>query len=109
MAIVLPVAIQGLRTAAMAGETGLRKSVAARIGDRILSELASAGQWSATSQNGTVEEDAILYRWTVKTEPWVRDTMRQVSIRVRYPVQGLEQEVHLSTLVDTGSATTATP
>jgi type II secretory pathway pseudopilin PulG len=44
MAIVIPVAVEGLRVANLAGQVGQRRAVAARIADRILNELFVTGQ-----------------------------------------------------------------
>ena len=41
LAIVIPVTLQGLRVASMAGEVGQRKMIAARIGNKVLNELKS--------------------------------------------------------------------
>ena len=38
MAIVVPVAVEGLRVANLAGQVGQRKTVAARVADRVLNE-----------------------------------------------------------------------
>ncbi len=100
MAIVIPVAVEGLRIANLAGQVGERKSVAARIAERVLNELVVAGQWQGTSQSGTVQEGVREYRWQVRAEPWSVDAMRLVTVQVLFPVQGKDYDVRLSTLVD---------
>ena len=45
MAIVIPVAVEGLRLASRAGEVGERKVTAARIADRVMNELIATGDW----------------------------------------------------------------
>jgi len=102
MVIVIPVALQGLHVASMAGEVGQRKMIAARIGNKVLNELKVMAQLQNTGQTGVVQEHGISYRWTVKNQPWTEDTLSQMtvaSVTISFPAQGKNYEVHLSTLV----------
>jgi type II secretion system protein I len=99
MAIVIPVAIEGLHIASRAGEMAQRKDVAARIADRVLNEVLVTGQAQGGSQNGVIQENFREYRWSIRTEPWSPDTMRLVTVRVVFPVQGQDYDVQLSTLI----------
>ena len=102
MAIVIPVAVQGLRVATMAGVVAHRKASAVRIAERVLNEMVASGQLQAAGQNGTVQEGAEDYKWTLRSKPWTSDLLTQMSlvtVQVTYPVQGSEHEVHISTLV----------
>ena len=101
MAIVIPVAVQGLRIASLAGEVGKRKVVAARIADRVLNELVTTGQWQRSTQNGTAQEGLQEFRWTVRLEPWNQGALRLMTVQVFFPVQGQDYDVRLSTIVDT--------
>ena len=103
MAIVIPVAVRGLRVASLAGQVGQRKPVAARIAERVLNELSVTGQLQGGAQSGVAREGALEYRWNVRTGPWPRDAMRLVTVQVTFPVQGQEYDVHLSTLMDNAS------
>ncbi len=100
MAIVIPVAVEGLRVASRAGEFGMRKMVAARVAERLLNELVVNGQSAQTGQSGVVEEGLLQYRWTSTMEPWTLGPLRLVTVAVTYPVQGEQYELRLSTLVD---------
>jgi prepilin-type N-terminal cleavage/methylation domain-containing protein len=102
MAIVIPVALQGLRIASMAGEVGQRKMIAARIGNKILNELKVTAQLQNTGQSGVVQDHGISYRWTVKNESWTEDTLSQMTaatLTISFLAQGKNYDVHLSTLV----------
>jgi type II secretory pathway pseudopilin PulG len=102
MAIVIPVAMQGLRIASLAGEVGQRKVVAARIGNKIMNELKVTGQLQNTSQTGVVKEGVVQYTWSVHREMWTEDTtspMTLVTLTVTYPAQGRNYDVRLSTLL----------
>jgi len=103
MAIVIPVAMQGLSVANTAGQVGLRKVAAARIAERVLNEWIVMGQMQSGNQRGTVQEGVHEFRWTIRTELWNQDTMRLATAQVIYTVQGREFEVHLSTLIDTST------
>jgi type II secretory pathway pseudopilin PulG len=101
MAIVIPVAVEGLHVANRAGVVAQRKSVAARIADRVLNEALVGGQSQSTSRNGVVQEGAQDYRWSIRYQPWPEDAMRLVTVQVIFPVQGQDHEVQLSTLIST--------
>lgn len=100
MAIVIPVAIEGVRIANQAGQVGLRKVAAARVAERVLNEALVSGQWRQAAQTGTWAEGLQEYRWELRVEPWPEGTLRLMTVAVNYPVLGREYEVRLSTLVD---------
>jgi prepilin-type N-terminal cleavage/methylation domain-containing protein len=103
MAIVIPVAVQGLRVASLAGEVSLRKATGARIADRVLNEYIITSKTQTPARNGVVQEGALDYRWVIRSEPWTQDTMRLVTVQVFYNAQGQEYDVQLSTLLDNSS------
>jgi len=100
MAIVLPVAVAGLRIASLAGEVGSRKAVACRIADRVLNEAVVTGQLNKGSQSGTIHEGVLDYRWTMTIEPSGLDTLRAATVEVTFPAQGRDYDVSVTTLVD---------
>ena len=100
MAIVIPVALQGMRVASRAGEVGQRKAVAGRICERVINELLVTGQYLQSSQSGVIEEGAKEYTWAMSVDPWDYSTLRIMTVQVNYVVQNQEYEVHLSTIVD---------
>jgi type II secretory pathway pseudopilin PulG len=101
MAIVIPVAVQGLRVANLAGQVGVRKAAAARVAERVLNEALVTGQWQQAVQSGTFAEGYQEYRWDLRVEPWTEGNLRLMTVQVMYPVQGQDYEVRLSTLLDT--------
>lgn len=106
MAIVIPVAMQGLRIASLAGEVGQRKLVAARIGNRVLNELKVTGQLANSTQSGSVTEGGIAYSWSVRDAAWNEDTtspMTLATLTVNYPAQDKTYSVVLSTLIPQGA------
>lgn len=100
MAIVIPVAVHGLQVATRAGEVAQRKAVAARVGERVLNEITATRQLTTANQRGSTEEAGTEYSYTARIEPWEREVLRQLSVEVRFAVQGQDYFVRLATLVD---------
>jgi len=101
MAIVIPVAVEGLRIASRAGSLSERKALGARLAESKLNELIVTGQWQSAAQNGTIQEGLQSYSWQLQSESWSEDgVMRLVTVHVTVPVQGQDYDVHVSTLVD---------
>ncbi len=99
MAIVIPVAMEGLRIANRAGQVGQRKAMAARVADRVLNEYVVMSQNRGAAQKGTVEEGAFEFVWNIRADNWREDSMRVVTAEVTYPVQGQNYSVRASTLL----------
>ena len=78
MAIVIPVAVQGLQIANRAGEVAQRKSQAARIAERVLVENIATTNWNQSSQGGTIYEGMREFVWTLRNEPWSQNLTNQV-------------------------------
>lgn len=104
MAIVIPVALEGLRIASRAGQVGERKAAAARVAERVLNELSVTGAGPGGTNDGTITEGVHEFQWTIQSEAWPEDnSLQQTMVRVVYFVQGSEYEVTVCTL--TGTAT----
>jgi len=104
MAIVIPVAIQGLRVASLAGEVGQHKSQAARIAERVLNESIVTTNWNQSLQRGSVSEGGRQFSWTLRNDAWNADSLRQVSVEVEFPVQDRKYSVRLTTVADNATA-----
>ncbi len=72
MAIVIPVAVQGLLIASRAGEVAQRKGEAARVAERILNENLITTNILQATQSGTLSEGLFDYRWVLRNEPWTQ-------------------------------------
>jgi Tfp pilus assembly protein PilV len=111
LAIVIPVAIEALHVASLGGEVAARKSQAARIADRILSESLVTTNWSNGQQSGTVTEGVLDFKWKLSSQSWPQDSaMQQVTAEVTYSAQGRDYSVKMSTLANqlNSSPTTST-
>ncbi len=105
MAIVIPVAMEGVQIANRAGIVAERKGEAVQVADSLLNEIIMTGDWRNSGQSGIVAGDSMAdksknMRWRLLDEPWGEDAMRLVSIEVTYQVQNQEYSVRLSTLVN---------
>jgi hypothetical protein len=105
MAIVIPVALEGMHIASRAGTVAVRRTEAARVAERILNENIVTTNWNGgSSQSGSTAEGSQQYRWTLKNEAWNVDpnlpNLRLLSVEVAYSTQGREGSVRLSTVVN---------
>jgi len=100
LAIVVPVAVEALHVSSLAGEVAARKGAAARIADRVLNESLVTTNWTGGTQSGTVPEGALDFRWTLTIQNWPKDSMQMVTAEVKFPAQGKDYSVKLSTLVN---------
>ncbi len=116
MALVIPVAVDGLRVASRASVVGQRKAIAARIAQQVLNEQVVAGQGTGAAMAGVRREGDVDYSWMVKAETWAQgqaqaqnmvfqmSPMQMLTVQVNFPVQGQQYNVHLSTLVGMGTS-----
>jgi type II secretory pathway pseudopilin PulG len=105
MAIVIPVAIEGMHIASRAGTVAARKGEAARVAQRLLAESLVTTNWNQAVQSGTLTEGQRQFSWTLHNDPWNQDpnqnVIRQLSVEVKFAAQNRDYSVHMSTLVDT--------
>jgi type II secretory pathway pseudopilin PulG len=73
LAIVIPIAIQGLQIASLAGEVAQRKNIAARVAERILNENVASTNSNQSSQSGKTMEGVLEFDWTLHAEPWAQN------------------------------------
>ena len=98
LAIVIPAVVEALHVAGRAGTASVRRAVAARIAERILTENTLQTNLNATAQSGTQVEGSVDYQWTLMRENWVLPALPQLTAEVRFLTQGQESSVRLTTL-----------
>jgi type II secretory pathway pseudopilin PulG len=112
MAIVIPVALEGLSIATRAGEVAARKSDAALVAERVLNESLVNTNWNQSSQSGSLRQGIQDFRWTLRNDPWSGDReqtlTRLLTVEVAFAAQGKDYSVRLSTLANDTSLTTQT-
>ena len=104
MAIVIPTAVEALRVASLAGEVAARKSEAARIADRVLSESVVTTNWTAGMLSGKVTEGILDFQWKLTATSWPQGSMQLLTAEVTYSAQGKDYSVRMSTLANLQSA-----
>jgi prepilin-type N-terminal cleavage/methylation domain-containing protein len=111
MAIIIPVALQGMSVVSRAAVLGQRKVSAMRVAERVLNEqllLTGQGQVIPNSASGVETDGDTTYPWTMQSEPWPEDSMTQMTVRVTFTVRGSNYEMSLSTLFDPTAGTPGT-
>src|SRR6266853_6025635 len=68
MAILIPVALEGLSIASRAGEVAARKSEAALVAEKVLNERIVTTNWSGTVQSGVVRQGLREFKWTLHND-----------------------------------------
>ena len=100
LAVVIPVAVEVLHVASLAGEVAARKSEAARVADRVLNESLVTTNWSDGLQSGTVTEGTLDFQWKLTSQNWPQDSMQLLTAEVTFSAQGNDYSVKLSTLAN---------
>ncbi len=100
MAIVVPVAVQGIALASRAGVIAERKTVAAQLADSFLTELVVTESWQNMPATGTFPGASSNYDWSLNQRTWDIDQMIYLEVLVTFTVQGREHAVRTSTLVE---------
>jgi len=99
LAIVIPVAIEALDTASLAGEVAARKGEAARVANEVLNQSIITTNWNFGVQNGTINDGGRQFAWTLSSQFWPVDSaMQLLTAQVRFSVQGRDYSVQVSTL-----------
>jgi prepilin-type N-terminal cleavage/methylation domain-containing protein len=104
MAIIIPVAMEGMSVASRVGILGQRKAAAMRVGERVLNELIVEQQTQQNSSSGTAYDRDAAYPWTMRVENWPEDSMQQMTVAVSFTVQGNTYEVSVTTLLPNTNA-----
>lgn len=99
MAIIIPVAMEGMSVASRAGVLGQRKAAAMRIAERVLNELIVEDNTQQATSSGSTAEGDISYPWTMRSETWSEDSMTQLTVTVSFSVQGSTFDVSATTLL----------
>jgi type II secretory pathway pseudopilin PulG len=100
MAIVIPVAVQGLKIANQAGQVAVRKGEAARVAERVLNESIVTTNWSKSGLSGSATEGIHQFHWLLRNEVWNQEPLHLLSVQVSFAVQGQDYDVRLNTVVD---------
>lgn len=100
LGILIPVVVSALMVANRAAVMAERSSIAAQLGENRLNEMMLASAWTSESSRGDFGTDWPGYRWEMQQADWNAGAMTELTLDVFYSVQGREQSIRLSTLVN---------
>lgn len=103
MAIVIPAVVTALTISNRAAITSERTNVAVQLAENRLSELLIENTWSSGESRGEFGAEWPGYRWELTQGTWEADNMTELTMEVFFPVQGKEQSVRLTTLVNSST------
>jgi type II secretory pathway pseudopilin PulG len=100
LGILIPVVVSALMVSNRAATVAERSTIAMQLGENRLSEMMLDDAWSSESSKGDFGTDFPGYRWEMKQADWESGAMTELTLEVFFPVQGREQSIRLSTLVN---------
>ena len=100
LAILIPVLVSALHVSSGVGAAAERSTIAAQLGENRLNELLLGDAWTSAESRGDFGTDWPGYRWELKKADWQTGAMTELVMDVIFTVQGREQDVRLSTLVN---------
>jgi type II secretory pathway pseudopilin PulG len=100
LGILIPVVVSALMVSNRAAPVAERSTIAMQLGENRLSEMMLGDAWSSESSKGDFGTDFPGYRWEMKQADWESGAMTELTLEVFFPVQGREQSIRLSTLVN---------
>ena len=114
VAVVVPVAVHGIRVASRVSIAADREFTAVELGESKLADLMLTGDWQHEDSDGDFGDEWPGYRWELVTETWEEDSevlLTEVTLTVFFTVQGRDLEVPLTVLAesDTVEEETSTP
>ena len=109
LGILIPVLASALHLSSGVGSAAERSTIAAQLGENRLNELTLGDAWTSAESGGDFGTDWPGYRWELKKSDWQTGAMTELVLDVFFTVQGREQDVRLSTLVNQSLSTTTTP
>lgn len=107
MGVVLPAVVSALLIANRASVTADRAAVAAQLAQNEMSELLVDNAWASGASSGDFGRDYPGYTWNFSQRDWTDAAMTELTVEVKFQVQGREQSIKLTTLAteNTGNAT----
>jgi general secretion pathway protein I len=100
VAIVLPVAMNGVSLGVHAARDARRRLQAASLAQSKLSELVATAAWQGSQLQGDFAVEQVPgYTWEAVVEEWEEPGMKQLSVVVRWQVNDSPQQISVATLV----------
>lgn len=99
MAIVLPVAMNGISLCLTAASVARHRTEAAGLAEAKLNEMIATGEWQFGMTSGDFGPAWPDYRWAGGVADWDDPTLSELTVRVFWTARGQQREVALTTLV----------
>lgn len=99
LAVILPVAMQGISAAISLSTEARRRSEAATLARWKLDELVTTRVWISSQGSSRFEEPWSDYHWTLTAEDWQSGLMTQLTVEVTWTARQKQQSVSMTTLV----------
>ena len=103
VAIILPVAMEGISLATTMAGVAKQKMEAASLAETTLAELLATGAWQNGDLSGDFGPEQPQYHWIAEVRDWEGTTLRRMDVHVQWTARGRERSVTLTTLVYTGN------
>jgi len=104
LGILIPAIMQGIAISSRVSVITERSAIASGLAQNKLDELTINDAWTTAEASGDFGADWTGYRWESTQTTWDMGTMTVLAVKVYYPVQGQENNVSLSTLVYSATA-----
>lgn len=99
LAVILPVAMQGISVAISLSGEARRRSEAAALAKSKLDELVVTQQWNTAQASNRFEDPWSDYQWSLTTEDWQAGQMTQLTVEVTWTARQKQQSLTMTTLV----------
>jgi type II secretion system protein I len=99
VAIVVPVAMQGVGIAASLASLTRQRAEACWLVESKLNELVLSGDWQTSALGGDFGPEWQGYQWQATVSDWEEPEVQQLEVAVKWRSRGQDREVKLDTLV----------
>jgi general secretion pathway protein I len=108
IALILPVAMEGVSLALRAASLARQRSLAVSLAETEMADLITSASWDQSSLQGDFPDNPD-YHWTAEVSEWSGASVQQLEVDVLWTSNGQERSVTLDTLVYTSSGGTTGP
>lgn len=106
LGILMPAVITGLTLSSRASIAAERTATATQLAENQLAQAMLDGSWQTGGTKGDFGPDWKDFRWELTRGDWAADSMSELTLTVRFSVQGRDQSVRLTTLASENAQTT---
>ena len=103
LAIVLPVAMQGISLATQVSGVARERTESTSLAEAKMVELTATGDWQGSDLSGDFGEDWPQYKWEAEVTDWEEPSLRLLTVKVDWVRRGRQRSTELSTVLYAGS------